>query len=66
MIEDLLKELVSESGVVAVLILKANEGYSAVPVTQEEYKEHFLLNDHWNDDTVLEAIEDMRRDMKGE
>lgn len=67
MIEDILKEIVAEkTGIVAVVMLKANKGYSVVPVSKTEYSERFLLDGHWNGATVLEALEDMWRDMKGE
>ena len=45
--------------VTAVVILKANVGYSAVPVSREEYKEWILLKHHFNGATTLEAIEEL-------
>ena len=54
-IEEILDNL-NKSGISAVLILKANEGYSVLPVSKPKYRNYFLMKDHFNGETVVEAL----------
>ena len=54
-IEETLDKL-SEKGISAIIILKANEGYSAIPMHKSAYTTHYLLRDHFNGRTVLDAL----------
>ena len=54
-IEDIIDKLNKES-IPAVVILKANEGYSVIPMSKEIYRETFLMANHWNGKTVEEAL----------
>ena len=54
-IEEMLDKL-NKQGIPAVLILKANEGYSAIPIRKTVYTEDFLLQEHFNAETVLDAM----------
>lgn len=58
-IEETLDNL-NEKGVSAVLILKANEGYSAIPVYRPEYSSRYLLRNHLTGKTVLDALKKLR------
>lgn len=55
-IEEILDKL-NKKGISAVIILKANEGYSVLPIQKTEYSDSFLLRKHFNGETVLEALE---------
>lgn len=57
-IEDILKQL-NEKGMPAVVILKANEGYSAIPMSKYIYKTSFLLLKHYNDKTIEDALKQL-------
>ena len=50
-------DMLNKKGISAVIILKANEGYSVVPIQKTEYSDSFLLRKHFNGKTVLEALE---------
>ena len=51
---ELILERLAEKRMVLV-ILKANEGYSAVPMSGELYKQAVLMEHHHNGPTVLNA-----------
>jgi len=40
-----------------ILIVKANEGYSAVHVTQDDYNPKLLMEKHHNAANVLKAVQ---------
>ena len=54
-IEEALKKL-NDKGIPAVVMVKANEGYSIIPVTHEVYRTSFLLEYHYNDKTIKKAL----------
>ena len=54
-IEEILDKL-KEKDIAAVIILKANEGYSVIPIQKTEYRDSFLLRKHFNGETVFEAL----------
>ena len=54
-IEEILDRL-NQKGIKAVLILKANEGYSAITISKHHYTAKYLLRDHFNGKTVLDAL----------
>lgn len=59
-IEKILNNLIAK-GIAGVFILKANKGYSAVPITREEYSNFILLKEHWNGETVQKALEKLNQ-----
>ena len=54
-IEHLLKRL-SKKGTKAVVMVVANEGYSVIPMSREIYKMFFLMQEHWNGETIKDAL----------
>lgn len=54
-IEDILTQL-QKKGASAIAIMKANEGYSVVPVNKNIYRTVFLLEDHYNGETIEKAL----------
>ena len=53
--EEILSGL-NDQGVPAVVIIKANAGYSVVPLTKEEYSKSILVKKHYNDKTIKKAL----------
>jgi len=54
-IEEILSGL-NEQGVPAVVMVKANSGYSVVSLTKEEYSRVVLLKTHYNSKTIKKAL----------
>lgn len=54
-IEHLLKRL-SKKGTKAVVMVVANEGYSVIPMSREIYNTFFLMQEHWNAETIKDAL----------
>jgi len=54
-IEDILKQL-SNKGIPAVVMVIANEGYSVIPMSKEIYRTLFLMQEHWNGETIKDAL----------
>jgi len=54
-IDDLIVQLAKRDMI--IVVMKANVGYSVVPVPRSEYAEKFLLREHYNGKSVIEAIE---------
>ena len=57
-----LLDKIAKKGEAGIVLVKANKGYSAVLVTRPVYAANFLLDDHYNGQTVREAIEEMGYD----
>ena len=54
-IEEALKTL-NEKGIPAVVMVKANEGYSVIPMSKNIYTGIYLMQTHWNDKTIKKAL----------
>jgi len=59
-IEETLGRL-NEKGISAVLILKANVGYSVLPLSKHHYTTKYLLRDHYNGETVIDALKELEK-----
>ena len=58
-IEKILNDL-SEKGMdPMILIVKANEGYSAVHFSKEDYSPKLLMEPHYNEVNVLKAVQNL-------
>lgn len=58
-IEKALKKLAeNDSSCPALVILKANNGFSVVPLDQKFYAEHIILREHYNGPSVLAALKE--------
>ncbi len=53
--ENILKQL-NKKEIPAVVMMKANEGYSVVPMSKETYRTSFLMQDHCNGKTIKDAL----------
>ena len=62
-LEDILDKLAETKHV--LVILKANEGYSAVPMTGELYSEAILMEKHFNAHDVLAAAHKALEEVPG-
>lgn len=53
--EEILKRL-NDKGIKAIVMVKANKGYSVIPMAREIYSTFFILQKHWNDKTIKKAL----------
>jgi hypothetical protein len=60
-VDDFLKALARKQ--CGILLIKANEGFSAVLVNHKEYVADFLLRDHHNGKTAFRAIQKLKESM---
>lgn len=54
-IEDILKKL-KEKEITGVVIVAANEGYSVIPMSKKTYWTTFLMQKHYNGETIKDAL----------
>lgn len=53
--EDILKQL-NQKGIPAIVMLKANEGYSVISMSKYIYRTSWLLRKHYNGETIEKAL----------
>jgi len=58
-IEKILDKIADKSHPAVIVVMKANKGYSVIPIDKEFYAEHFILKEHYNGPSVIAACKEL-------